>query len=285
MYKIIGGDGQEYGPVDIEQLRQWIAEGRLDGRTMVQLEGATDWQPAMAVTELAALLSSAGATSPPPATETPLPTTESILARDYQVQTGSWISAGWELVKSRFWMLVGATLVILLIQIAAESVPLIGGLVGLVVTGPLYGGLYWLNLRLVRGEPAEFSDAFAGFNRAFVQLMLVNIIISLIIMAILVPGAVGVLGGLALMGVFGELADIVPNLSLPPLLTPLGYVFFAIGCLMAVAGVLATIYLTVCWWFGIPLVVDRLDRALRQVNRRHRDLLIWPRLSIRQRSG
>ncbi len=154
-------------------------------------------------------------------------------------------------------MLVGATLVILLIQIAAESVPLIGGLVGLVVTGPLYGGLYWLNLRLVRGEPAEFSDAFAGFNRAFVQLMLVNIIISLIIMAILVPGAVGVLGGLALMGVFGELADIVPNLSLPPLLTPLGYVFFAIGCLMAVAGVLATIYLTVCWWFGIPLVVDR----------------------------
>jgi hypothetical protein len=30
IYKIIGQDGKEYGPVTAEQLRQWIAEGRVE---------------------------------------------------------------------------------------------------------------------------------------------------------------------------------------------------------------------------------------------------------------
>ena len=35
MYKIIGADQKEYGPVTAEQLRQWIAEGRVNGQTSV----------------------------------------------------------------------------------------------------------------------------------------------------------------------------------------------------------------------------------------------------------
>jgi len=27
MYKIIGADGKQYGPISIEQMRQWIADG------------------------------------------------------------------------------------------------------------------------------------------------------------------------------------------------------------------------------------------------------------------
>ena len=30
MYKIIGGDQKEYGPIGAEQIRQWIAEGRTE---------------------------------------------------------------------------------------------------------------------------------------------------------------------------------------------------------------------------------------------------------------
>ena len=45
-YKIIGGDGQQYGPVTAEELRQWIAEGRLNGQSLVQSEGASDWKSA-----------------------------------------------------------------------------------------------------------------------------------------------------------------------------------------------------------------------------------------------
>ena len=43
MYKIIGGDGKAYGPVEAEQLRRWIAEGRLNASSLAQREGATEW--------------------------------------------------------------------------------------------------------------------------------------------------------------------------------------------------------------------------------------------------
>jgi hypothetical protein len=43
IYKIIGNDGQEYGPVTGEQIRAWIAEGRVERRTAVFVDGAKDW--------------------------------------------------------------------------------------------------------------------------------------------------------------------------------------------------------------------------------------------------
>ena len=44
MYKIIGADQKEYGPVSAEQLRQWMAEGRVNVQTRVLPEGATEWK-------------------------------------------------------------------------------------------------------------------------------------------------------------------------------------------------------------------------------------------------
>ncbi len=43
MYKIIGADGWQYGPVSAAQIKQWIAEGRVESRTPVFMEGAADW--------------------------------------------------------------------------------------------------------------------------------------------------------------------------------------------------------------------------------------------------
>ena len=44
MYKIIGADGKEYGPISAEGLRQWIAEGRANAQTKVQVEGSAEWK-------------------------------------------------------------------------------------------------------------------------------------------------------------------------------------------------------------------------------------------------
>jgi hypothetical protein len=43
MYKIIGQDGKEYGPISGEQLRQWISQNRVESRTPVFADGAKDW--------------------------------------------------------------------------------------------------------------------------------------------------------------------------------------------------------------------------------------------------
>lgn len=58
MYKIIGADQKEYGPITAEQIRQWIAEGRVNGQTLVQAEGSTDWRPLASFPELASALPS-----------------------------------------------------------------------------------------------------------------------------------------------------------------------------------------------------------------------------------
>lgn len=57
MFKIRGSDGQEYGPVSLDQLQRWLREGRVGPPTPVQREGATDWQPLSALPEFAGTLS------------------------------------------------------------------------------------------------------------------------------------------------------------------------------------------------------------------------------------
>jgi TM2 domain-containing membrane protein YozV len=53
MYKILGADGQPYGPVNIDQIRRWIAENRANAQTLVQVEGAQEWKPLALFPELA----------------------------------------------------------------------------------------------------------------------------------------------------------------------------------------------------------------------------------------
>ena len=45
MYKILGGDRREYGPVTAEQIRQWIAEGRANSSTLAKAEDSPEWKP------------------------------------------------------------------------------------------------------------------------------------------------------------------------------------------------------------------------------------------------
>jgi type II secretory pathway pseudopilin PulG len=52
MYRIIGGDGKEYGPLSAEQIQQWIREGRVDARTMAMREGDTEWTSVGEIPEL-----------------------------------------------------------------------------------------------------------------------------------------------------------------------------------------------------------------------------------------
>ncbi len=61
MFKILGGDGKEYGPVSADALRQWVQQGRANGQTPIQPEGAADWKPLASFPEFAPLF-----TPPPP---------------------------------------------------------------------------------------------------------------------------------------------------------------------------------------------------------------------------
>jgi len=64
---IRGDDGEEYGPVDMDELRDWVQENRAGLGTVVRLdEPGSLWQPWQYYPELVALLAEARVTSPVP---------------------------------------------------------------------------------------------------------------------------------------------------------------------------------------------------------------------------
>jgi uncharacterized membrane protein len=235
MYKIIGADQKEYGPVSAEQIRAWITEGRANGQTLVWSEGETEWKPLAAFPEFADGLRAMPSSAPTPAAGgTTVVSPEVVLGRDYSLDIGSCITRSWELVKQHLGPMVGITLLVMAVifainqliglfsrsaitgiitehRISPGAIAIIG--VTSLLTTPVYvvlsAGLFKYYLKLIRGEKAGIADAFSGFGPALGQLIMLGL-------------ASGIL-------------------------TLVGY------CLCILPG----IYLTVSWMFAVPLVIDR----------------------------
>lgn len=267
MYKIIGADGHEYGPVTAEQLHQWIREGRANAQTKAQVEGSTEWKTLAELPEFASALVSAGVAPAPGVAHGAL--AEQLSAHNRGIDIGSCVRRGWHLVMNNFGLLVGAAFLVLLIEsainmigsvprvlfravhghagfgIAAIGVVVVFSLVSMVaailVTGPLNGGLYWLFLRKLRGEAAEIRDVFTGFRRRFVDLILVTIVTGVLGMACVLPGALLTGIGFGLMHAHRGV----------------GAGLLIAGVLLLLVGLPISIYLGVGWIFSLPLVIDK----------------------------
>ncbi len=118
--------------------------------------------------------------------------TEEILARDYVLNIRGCLLRGWELVKGDFWPIVGVTaLVLALLWAASSSEPIFSyqhqgfhattSLLGVLLGGPLMGGLYLFFLKKIRGEPARVETAFTGFSSCFLQLFLANFVTDVLL--------------------------------------------------------------------------------------------------------
>ena len=51
-YKMIGGDGREYGPISLEDLKGWALEGRVLSNTLIWSEESQTWREASRLSEL-----------------------------------------------------------------------------------------------------------------------------------------------------------------------------------------------------------------------------------------
>ena len=251
MYKIIGSDGREYGPVNAETIRQWIAEGRLHGPSQIQGEGQTGWKPLGDFPEFAAALGAAPPAALPPVVSpvpTPAPTPADFLGRDYDLDITGCIGKGWDLFKNNFGLLLGAFLIYMLIEggiAILGMIPFIGpifSILNLLVVGPLLGGLYYVYIQTMRQQPAAVGDIFIGFRKAYGQLLL----------GVLVPG---LLAGLCMIpAVLVALIAFLPSLmqNHPP-----GTTQIIIAGAAVLICMLPMIYLQLNWMFALPLIIDQ----------------------------
>ncbi len=139
MHKIIGGDKKEYGPASAEEIRQWIAEGRLSSMSQVQAEGSGEWKALGSFAEFADALR-AQAVHPLPALAPAPPVSgeawvSQVLAARPEVEPGRCLAQSWKLLIGNFGTLVGATLLIWLIGTACEL-----NLISSLVYQVLWGG-------------------------------------------------------------------------------------------------------------------------------------------------
>jgi hypothetical protein len=98
------------------------------------------------------------------------------LRRGVVIDIGSAISRGWTLVMDNMAVMIGATLLGWLISIGLAFVPVVGWAVGIV----LMAGLDYMFLRRIRGEQIQIGDLFAGFNIAFLHLVLAGLVKGLL---------------------------------------------------------------------------------------------------------
>jgi hypothetical protein len=168
-------------------------------------------------------------------------------AAGWNISASDCIGRGWMLVRRNFWLCVGSTFLVHLLIFTAGLLPPSG----LILQGPLVGGLYWMILKCLRGEPATVGDAFQGFSRGWGHLIGVSLLTTLAIVPCLVPGLVAV-------------ALVNRGTGNPSI----GGVLLGIALLLIGVGV--AIYLTVGWIFALPLVTDK-------------RLEFWPAMTLSRR--
>lgn len=245
MFKIIGADGKEYGPVSSEQLRQWVREGRANARTRVQPEGRTDWIPLNTVPEFEDVLGHRPDNQPPIGAHSLLP--PDVLTRGYRLDIGECLANAADLLRQNLGVVVGTTAVYLLIQAALSglgAIPFVGPLFSigsLFVLGQLMAGLYLVVLKTIRRQPADLNDLFLGFKTAYIPLLLCYLLIALGTVTVAVPGAVLAAVPIGIM-LHKEAFDLL---------------LAAVACVGLVVMVAPMLYLAAAWWFGLALVIDK----------------------------
>lgn len=173
---------------------------------------------------------------------------EELAAREYTVDIGGCLTAGWEMFKANMGIVIGASILVYLSMGIANAIPFLGYISALVLTGPFMGGLWIFYIKKMRGEDATINDAFSGFNKNFIQLMLVGAVSMLISYAAIIASLIPLFVAIGTMGLFRN-GSFVQGAASTAIIIPV-VLFFLVG-------IAAFSYLTVCWVFAIPLVIDK----------------------------
>ncbi|HXC36015.1 MAG TPA: DUF4339 domain-containing protein [Candidatus Acidoferrales bacterium] len=279
MYKIIGGDGQEYGPVTDADLRQWIAEGRLNAHSLAKGEGDAEFHPLSTFPEFAGALGTAATTFGESA---PILRAVDWSARDYDLDIGRCISRGWSLFADNLGILLGSTILyfVLVFVVAivlgfianAIALPILGkeamqsagfkvtfDFLFRIVTAPLFGalagGIYYIVIQTMRGRPHGVGELFIGFQKMFLHLFLGYLVFSLVTAVCFAPFTI-----IETTRIGPALAQFqrggVPPSEMQSVLLQMWAAFSS--CLpIFVLCVIPAVYLTVNLSFVLPLIIDK----------------------------
>jgi len=114
---------------------------------------------------------------------------QTAIARGVNVDIGACVSRAWEFYKSDFGGIFGpvllAFLIMAVVQVPFEIIPgagsVIGSILGMIVGGPMTGGLWLYLIHKKRGQPVQLGDIFNGFRLAFLPLLLLSVVSGILV--------------------------------------------------------------------------------------------------------
>ena len=154
------------------------------------------------------------------------------------VQPVECIKAGWELIRSQYWLFVGMTV----IGIIIGSVVPLG-----ILMGPMMCGIYLALFQTRRGQPIEFGLLFKGFDY-FGDAVIATLLHIVPMVIVIAPAYI-----LYIVGMFGMMAS--SQNGQPDPAAMLG--FFGVFGVVFLVIMLLMIVLSVVFAFAYPLIVDR----------------------------
>ena len=181
--------------------------------------------------------------------------------RPKAVEPVACIKAGWELIRSQYWLFVG--------------IGFVGMVIGMVVPfgillGPMMCGIYLALFKTKRGQPVEFSDLFKGFDY-FGDSLIATLLHMVPMLVIFVPSYIIFYIGLFLIMTRNGEPD-------PSAL----FSFFGLFALFWLVMMVLLILVSVGFTFAYPLIVDRRLSGLNAVKLSIRAGManFWPLLGM-----
>jgi uncharacterized membrane protein len=150
-----------------------------------------------------------------------------------------WIQEGWGLIRDQYWLYFGISIVGILV----------GGLVPVILLGPMMVGIFMCFQQRQRNQPVEFGTVFNGFG-LFVQGLVVTVLKMIPVLVLLIPYYVFL---------FGMMAATMPREEhpSPEAMQQFFFSFFGFEMLFFVTIMTVSILIEIFFMLAYPLVADR----------------------------
>jgi len=155
---------------------------------------------------------------------------------------GEVLSAAWRTLFSQPGTLIGATLLYVLISIAASFIPFVGGIASIFL-GPLYVATVYLFVRAARDQPVRVGEMFQVFGPRYWPLLAIYLLVMIALVVAGIPTLIAIIAGVV-VGLSGDGSRGAMTVA------------FIVGGVGVVLGVVASMFVTVRLWFATTLYLD-----------------------------
>ena len=245
---------RQQGPVSSVELRTLAEQGVVRNETLVWYAGLPNWQPFSTVRERVFAEASgdtSGLSAPAPDPGPQWVSIDEVRTRDYTIDHGARVSEAFQWITKPSLAAVWAILIASICIAAAALIPCTLGIVCLIVTGPLIGGVYLMLLTRARVGSCRVGDVFSGFGPRFGALVGGHILNSIARLLPMIPGIVVTLALMAANGMFRG-GMINPQVFFQQMLAVAG-----VGILVTGLGIFASVVISLLLIWTLPLIADK----------------------------